>query len=80
MLDGECAIRAHLTRLDLQVAAQRVHHRVGPGKGAYRRAAYAYDGATDRLAREHRVKIDDTIDIGERHTQRAAHFGRDRFG
>ncbi len=80
MFDGECAIRADFTGLDLQVAAQRVRHRIGPGKGAHRRAAYPHHGPAHRLAVEHLVKIDDTIDIGERHAQSAAHFGRDRFG
>ena len=80
MFDGECAIRADFTGLDLQVAAQRVRQRIGAGKGAHRRAADPRHGPAHRLAGEHLVKIDDTKDIGERHTQSAAHFGSDRFG
>ena len=80
MLDGERAIRADFTGLDLQVAAQCVRYRVGPGKSADRRAAYAHDGLTHRLPVEHRVKIDDAIDIGEGHAQAAAYFCCNRFG
>jgi hypothetical protein len=80
VLDGERTIRAYFTRLDLQVTAQRVRHRLGTGQGAHRRAAYTHDGPARRLPIEHRVEIDDTMHVGERHTQRAAHFCRNRFG
>jgi hypothetical protein len=80
MLDGEPTIRAYFTRFDLQVTAQRVRHHLGPSQGTYRRAAYAHDGAARRLPIEHPVEIDDTMHVGERHTQRAAHFCRNRFG
>src|SRR5262245_10193949 len=67
MLDAECAVRADCTWLNLQVAAQRLRHSVGPGKGAHRRTAYAHHGPTSRLSLEHRVEVDDTIQVGKWH-------------
>ena len=80
MLDGEGAIPAGFAGRDFKVSAQGVRHRVGPCKGAHWRAAYAYDGAARGLQIEHLVEIDDTTNVGERHSQGAAHFGGNRFG
>ena len=55
-------------------------HRVAPGKGADGRAAHAHDASAHRLPRKHRIEIDDTVHVGERHTQGAAHFCCNRFG
>jgi hypothetical protein len=67
MLDGELTVRADFTRLDLQVTAQRLRHTIGPGKGAHGGATYAHYGPASRLSLEHRVEIDDPIQVGERH-------------
>ena len=80
MLDGEGAIRADFARLDLQVMAERLRDYVRPGKSAHRRAAYAHNGPARRLAIEHSVEINDTVNFGEGHAQRATHFCRNRFG
>ena len=79
MLDGELAIRANFTGLHLQMAAQGVHQPFGPGERADRRAAHARDGSAHGLARKHRIEIDDTVHVGERHPQGAAHFRRNGF-
>ena len=67
IFDGECAIRADCTRLDLQVTAQGLRHYLGSGKGAHRRAAYAHHGPAGRLSLEHRVEVDDTMQVGKWH-------------
>jgi hypothetical protein len=80
VLDGERTIGGHCTRFDLKVTVQRVRDGLGPRQGTYRRAAYTHHGPARRLPIEHRVEIDDTMHVGKRHTQRAAHFCRNRFG
>ena len=80
MLDGELTVRADFARVNFQIAAQRVSHLIGSGEGADRRAADARDGSAHRLARKHLVKIDNTVHVGERHAQGAAHFRRNGFG
>ena len=80
MFDSELTVRADFARRNFQMVAQRVSQCVGPGKGAHRRAAYTHNGPARRLPIEHCVEIDDTIQVGQRHAQRAAHFCRNRLG
>jgi hypothetical protein len=79
MLDGELTVRADCARFYLQMAAQRVSQSVSPGEGADGRAAHTRDGSAHRLAGEHRIEIYDTMHVGERHAQGAAHFRRNGF-
>ena len=80
MLYSEITIRTDFVRRDLQMAAERVRHRVGPGNSANRCAAHAHDGFPHRPPIEHRVEIDDAAHVGERHAQGAAHCRSHRFG
>ena len=58
---------ANLARFNFQIAAQRIGHRIASGERAYGRAAHTRDCSADRLPRKHLVKIDNTMNIGERH-------------
>src|SRR5574342_9539 len=80
MLDRELSVGAGFTRCDFQMAAERVRHGVGSGKGADRRAANAQYGFTHRPAIEHRMKINNTAHLGERYAQSAAYLRSHRLG
>ena len=67
MLDRELTAGANLACFNFQIAAQRIGHSIATGEPAYRRAAYASDCSADRLSRKHLVKIDNPMNIGERH-------------
>jgi hypothetical protein len=49
-------------------------------RNVYRRAAYPHNGTARRLAIEHSVEINDTVNLGEGHAQRPTHFCCNRFG
>jgi hypothetical protein len=80
MLDGELASQADNSRDDVQMAAQCVSQFIGSRQRANRRGANTHNGSADWLAGEHLVEIDNTMHVGERHTEGAAHFRGDGFG
>jgi hypothetical protein len=67
VLDRELTVGSNLAWFNFQIAAQRISQLIGPGECAYRRAAHAYDRSADRLPRKHLVKVDNAVNIGERH-------------
>ena len=76
----ERAIRADFARRHFQMAAQSVRQLIAARQGADGRRAHTRHGSTQWLTGKHLIEIDNTVHVGQRHTQGAAHLGRNGFG
>ncbi len=74
MLHGKLAIRAHFIRRYFQMAAKSVGDYVSSCERANGRGAHVQDVSPLRLPVKHGIKLNDAMDVGERHAQGAAHF------
>jgi myo-inositol-hexaphosphate 3-phosphohydrolase len=80
MFDSELTVRADFTGFYLQMATQGMGQLIASRQGTRGRAAHTHDGSAHRFSRKHRIKIDDTMHVGERHAQGVSHFHGNGFG
>ena len=80
MLYCERAIRADFARRHFEMATQSVRQLIAARQSADGRRAHTRHGSTQWLTGKHLIEIDNTGHVGQRHTQSAAHLGRNGFG